>query len=150
MSSNDNPADLISRGVRPFDLVENRLWWHGPSWLGSSTDRWDTSQNKNFGTKEEERTHIVCFAYFEKFYDLLENFSSYPRALRVMAFVVRGIHGILKIKGLCYKSVDISPDEMKSVKEKLIMVAQKAWFPNEYSKLTNKEMVLAKIREQKF
>ena len=43
VSSSDNPADLISRGVRPQDLVEKHLWWHGPSWLGSSTDRWDTS-----------------------------------------------------------------------------------------------------------
>lgn len=31
--SAENPADLCSRGVRPQDLAENRLWWHGPSWF---------------------------------------------------------------------------------------------------------------------
>ncbi|XP_071646595.1 uncharacterized protein [Temnothorax longispinosus] len=31
--SEDNPADVISRGIRPSQLKELRLWWHGPQWL---------------------------------------------------------------------------------------------------------------------
>ena len=29
----DNPADLASRGVSPIQLIGNSLWWSGPSWL---------------------------------------------------------------------------------------------------------------------
>ncbi|GFV50023.1 integrase catalytic domain-containing protein [Trichonephila clavipes] len=28
-----NPADLVSRGLRPCDLPNLRLWWHGPQFL---------------------------------------------------------------------------------------------------------------------
>ncbi|GFW80480.1 integrase catalytic domain-containing protein [Trichonephila clavipes] len=28
-----NPADLVSRGLRPCDLLNLRLWWHGPQFL---------------------------------------------------------------------------------------------------------------------
>ncbi|GFU70653.1 integrase catalytic domain-containing protein [Trichonephila clavipes] len=28
-----NPADLVSRGLRPCDLPNLRLWWHGPKFL---------------------------------------------------------------------------------------------------------------------
>jgi len=33
ISSNENPADILSRGIRPQDLKETLLWWQGPLWL---------------------------------------------------------------------------------------------------------------------
>ncbi|KAK9739421.1 hypothetical protein QE152_g9000 [Popillia japonica] len=29
----ENPADLISRGKYPSDIIDNLEWWRGPSWL---------------------------------------------------------------------------------------------------------------------
>ncbi|XP_011685486.1 PREDICTED: uncharacterized protein LOC105448538 [Wasmannia auropunctata] len=37
--SEENPADLLSRGVSVENLQENDLWWHGPHWLRSSSPR---------------------------------------------------------------------------------------------------------------
>ncbi|GFX46289.1 uncharacterized protein TNCV_1372311 [Trichonephila clavipes] len=34
--SNQNPADLISRGVDPDKLLNQELWWNGPEFLSSS------------------------------------------------------------------------------------------------------------------
>ncbi|XP_065370999.1 uncharacterized protein LOC135963153 [Calliphora vicina] len=141
VSSKDNPADLISRGVRPQDLIESHLWWNGPSWLRSPSNYWLSPTCVDFGTREEERTHKVFFSYFKSYSDLLENFSSYGRALRVMAYVVRGINGILKINQHLFTSLDISSDELKSVKEKLIIVAQKVDFADEYHKLSEKKLL---------
>ncbi|XP_068226081.1 uncharacterized protein [Palaemon carinicauda] len=31
--SKDNPADILSRGSKSKDLVQNSLWWNGPKWL---------------------------------------------------------------------------------------------------------------------
>ncbi|XP_065088816.1 uncharacterized protein LOC135710229 [Ochlerotatus camptorhynchus] len=36
----ENPADLISRGVDPCELVNNALWWKGPPWLTSDPAEW--------------------------------------------------------------------------------------------------------------
>ena len=29
----ENPADLCTRGATPDELLANSLWWHGPKWL---------------------------------------------------------------------------------------------------------------------
>ncbi|GFV17539.1 integrase catalytic domain-containing protein [Trichonephila clavipes] len=33
-----NPADLVSRGLCPWDLPNLRLWWHGPQFLEKDSD----------------------------------------------------------------------------------------------------------------
>ncbi|GFY22155.1 integrase catalytic domain-containing protein [Trichonephila clavipes] len=33
-----NPADLVSRGLHPYDLPNLRLWWHGPHFLEKDSD----------------------------------------------------------------------------------------------------------------
>jgi len=38
--SEQNPADLASRGVTPQELMGNSLWWQGPEWLQQASDRW--------------------------------------------------------------------------------------------------------------
>ncbi|XP_055936879.1 uncharacterized protein LOC129966477 [Argiope bruennichi] len=36
VSSGDNPADLISRGVNQSKMLESHLWWEGPAFLKNS------------------------------------------------------------------------------------------------------------------
>jgi hypothetical protein len=33
----ENPADAISRGLSPTELVKSISWWHGPNWLNQET-----------------------------------------------------------------------------------------------------------------
>ncbi|KFM67184.1 hypothetical protein X975_22230, partial [Stegodyphus mimosarum] len=35
-SSNENPGDLISRGLDPSKLLGNDMWWKGPLFLGNN------------------------------------------------------------------------------------------------------------------
>ncbi|GFW32025.1 integrase catalytic domain-containing protein [Trichonephila clavipes] len=37
-----NPADLVSRELRPCDLPNLRLWWHGPQFLEKDIDQAET------------------------------------------------------------------------------------------------------------
>ncbi|XP_043257983.1 uncharacterized protein LOC122400525 [Colletes gigas] len=41
--SQDNPADLISRGTTPTLLAATDLWWSGPSWLTMNQKHWPQS-----------------------------------------------------------------------------------------------------------
>ncbi|XP_062557121.1 uncharacterized protein LOC134221980 [Armigeres subalbatus] len=43
VSGKDNPADLISRGINPKDIVENTFWWEGPEWLKREREGWPCS-----------------------------------------------------------------------------------------------------------
>lgn len=36
VSSSDNLADLITRGLYPDQIVNNTLWWSGPEWLANN------------------------------------------------------------------------------------------------------------------
>ena len=57
IASSENPADMVSRGIGTKDLRDNDLWWNGPEWLLSPSDRWpvwtmneidsDTSEQEN-------------------------------------------------------------------------------------------------------
>lgn len=38
--SEDNPANLLSRGVKAESLVGNTLWWNGPKTLTEDTETW--------------------------------------------------------------------------------------------------------------
>lgn len=40
--SNDNPADLVSRGMRMHDFLNSKLWLEGPSWLKQPYENWPT------------------------------------------------------------------------------------------------------------
>ena len=33
VKTDENPADLATRGLKPVELVDNQLWWHGPDFL---------------------------------------------------------------------------------------------------------------------
>ena len=39
-TSEDNPADIGTRGSLPQDLISNNLWWHGPHWLILAQANW--------------------------------------------------------------------------------------------------------------
>ncbi|KAJ8868497.1 hypothetical protein PR048_030025 [Dryococelus australis] len=41
--SEQNPADCVSRGLTPAQLVAHPLWWLGPAWLCEDKKRWPQS-----------------------------------------------------------------------------------------------------------
>lgn len=41
--SNQNPADLITRGLMPNDFVKNKMWKNGPDWLKQEEETWPDS-----------------------------------------------------------------------------------------------------------
>ncbi|XP_055906004.1 uncharacterized protein LOC129941403 [Eupeodes corollae] len=51
--TSDNPADLVSRGVFPHELIGNKFWFQGPNLLRLSEQDWPKLHNK---PEEEEIT----------------------------------------------------------------------------------------------
>ena len=58
----DNPADLISRGQVPQDFLKNRLWTHGPQWLSQDSDTWPQLSFKKHEIPETRRdpSTLLC------------------------------------------------------------------------------------------
>ncbi|XP_066153278.1 uncharacterized protein [Euwallacea fornicatus] len=64
VNTSDNPADILSRGLSPGELVNNKLWWHGPHWLSSNQSLWP-----------KQRVTAICRRFF--------NNLKLPKAVRV-------------------------------------------------------------------
>ncbi len=43
VSTDSNPADLVSRGITAANLIASDLWWHDPSWLCHPEQKWPSS-----------------------------------------------------------------------------------------------------------
>jgi len=44
VNSDDNPADIASKGICAHKLKDCSIWWNGPKWLSMSKDHWPKIQ----------------------------------------------------------------------------------------------------------
>ncbi|XP_064074467.1 uncharacterized protein LOC113393726 [Vanessa tameamea] len=85
VQSSDNPADLASRGMFLSALMENDLWWRGPSWLAEKEIKISKQEvimtdmemkvekiNTYLNTVEPEKQGKLLVSQFENFDNLTE------------------------------------------------------------------------------
>lgn len=94
VSTKENPADMISRGIKPSKLKDNLLWWEGPQWLQKSEEEWPLNENV-----PESNTEIITTLHTTlnvKHESILQRFSSLQKMLRVLAYCLRFINIVRK------------------------------------------------------
>jgi hypothetical protein len=57
--SEENPADILSRGSSVESLQKNDLWWHGPSFLMHPESKWPKTDKIDFDAVEEDKDKAV-------------------------------------------------------------------------------------------
>ncbi|XP_058798035.1 uncharacterized protein LOC131668142 [Phymastichus coffea] len=77
-----NPADLATRGAMPDELRANDLWWTGPMWLLSPSDKWPQPRQslRSLHTRPSSDEPV-----------LLARYSSLTRLIRITAWCLRPI-----------------------------------------------------------
>ncbi|XP_076660353.1 uncharacterized protein LOC143363689 [Halictus rubicundus] len=100
--TDENPADLATRGISAQVLVDDDLWWSGPSWLSGPQQDWpgacDVDESEaperrvtvttTMARKTKSGDHPSLRAVFESPWDPLR-FSSALRLVRVTAYMRR-------------------------------------------------------------
>lgn len=142
--TDENPADLGSRGCTPSDLSKNSLWWQGPIWLRKSPEEWPKSLMVHEDPPEKRKVEV--FHTFEEHPDILERFSNWDRAIRVIAYMFRFYYKISKHSEtpISSSSQAISHIEFRNVKNRLISLTQKLYYSREYSSLSLSKQVSKK------
>ena len=92
--SQDNPADVCSRGLSGRDLLQCGLWWEGPGFLTRDREEWPGDEAEDAGLEaelSEVKTREAVFTTCVSDGRLLDpaRYSSWQRYKRVVAWVIR-------------------------------------------------------------
>ncbi|XP_076660392.1 uncharacterized protein LOC143363737 [Halictus rubicundus] len=102
--SEDNPADCASRGIHVPQFVNHSLWWHGPRWLKSPSTSWPCETTPLKATTEERIPVALHAVTVPEPWDLATRFSSWPKLLRVTAYILRFIKRLQSYRNLSESS----------------------------------------------
>nr|CAI5831915.1 unnamed protein product [Callosobruchus analis] len=132
VASSDNPADVVSRGIYPRDLINHSLWFCGPSWLARDSSHWPINSTKTT-TDLERRNPKIALALFKKDFHIIERYSTLSRLLRVTALCQRFCYNLAN--PTIRKTSSISNEELNSALLVLIKISQAEAFQGEVNHL---------------
>ncbi|XP_014614842.1 PREDICTED: uncharacterized protein LOC106792829 [Polistes canadensis] len=155
--SAENPADFISRGVTPTELLSLDLWWHGPGMVfGNATDTAPEVPLEEL--PERQNTNVTCTIAMigrdqrsREFCDRIFNkYSQFTRLVRVIAYCDRFCRNTRRAQ-----TKDIGPltvAEIAQARERLIKLCQAQEFGEEIRAITKNPKIIvhakAKISDQ--
>ncbi|XP_041675602.1 uncharacterized protein LOC121530510 [Drosophila eugracilis] len=134
--SEQNSADLASRGVSLLELADSQLWWHGPEWLQGPQELWPAQSIVQPNTELEQRAVKVHFSQVPSD-EFLERFSKLDKALRVLAYVRRFLSRCRK--GAISSTSRPTREEIREAEQTLISIAQRRAYGQELKHLAAKK-----------
>ncbi|XP_055522442.1 uncharacterized protein LOC129716631 [Wyeomyia smithii] len=144
VSTNENPADFISRGLLPSEIRACKLWWFGPTFLTKDETDWPVnSQQLPIEQLPESRNPSMSFAVIdtsEKFI-LFARQSSFRRMQRVMAFVLRFIDHIQRGSHKNHRYGQLTIQELDEATKAMISIAQREAFPRDFRCLESGQVI---------
>lgn len=142
-----NPADLISRGLMPQELVDNTKWFHGPDFLLQPEAEWSESivivePEEQPAYKNEFKKTCLSLAtkkVTEKFFHVIDRFSSTSKIINTFAIMFRFArncknrqrNGKFEPKML----VTFTVQELTQAENAIVRLHQKTHFREEYAAL---------------
>lgn len=132
VDSEDNPADLASRGCSPRRLKDATIWWNGPQWLTFPVHQWLKPTNKTIvmSTLQSVRNPVEP-------YDWTKRFSSVRTLVRTVARILRFIatrRNRNTSSSLSPHSGSFSAREIAEAELKCIIFIQRMYLPTEFYK----------------
>ncbi|XP_070515381.1 uncharacterized protein [Cardiocondyla obscurior] len=122
--SEDNPADVISRGQLPNIFLQNKLWHEGPSWLKKNENKWYHGKLQKIDIPELKPNTCLVIAFNEP--TIFKKYASFSKLCRIVAYCFR-----FKTKNLgllCAK-------EIEEAETRILKILQRLYFSNEIKNL---------------
>lgn len=148
--SSDNPADIISRGFKPKELLESDMWFNGPKFLRTNEYLKNTDEPIISDTIPELKINAINLSATEKSDEtelkIFEKYSSFFKLSRVIACIYRFKNRTLK--KIPVKSKVLSVEELREALLILIRLAQQESFKTEildlrkFKKISNESKIL--------
>jgi hypothetical protein len=94
-----NPPDWASRGLYPKELIDHKLWWHGPPWLRLSPSDWPSQADIPPSPSSDEQKEITLHVNLQVREPIfpIDRFSSYNMIVCVTSWVMRFVGNLKKV-----------------------------------------------------
>ncbi|XP_048482282.1 uncharacterized protein LOC119693509 [Plutella xylostella] len=131
VTSENNPADVASRGLMLTELVSNTLWWKGPVWLRKKEIQFTRPKTQ---TEEQRKIHAT------QEMDVIPNFEEYD-TLQELIRVVTYARRFLNFKRHNDTEKSFTTEELEETLRKIISTVQKIEFTREIDALKENKPV---------
>ncbi|KAL0803434.1 hypothetical protein ABMA28_017281 [Loxostege sticticalis] len=161
--TNENPADCLSRGVKPCSLQNNVLWWNGPTclmdinynhckkYVSNDVNNLPEIKMSNMCDNENHSPVMevsnVCATQLNEslFINLLNKYSNIDKLTRVMAYILRFSHNCKIQNKDCKLKGSLTPKELMSALHVILKIDQERYFHSEINCLHSKRPIKSNI-----
>lgn len=134
----DNPADVASRGCQADLLINDMLWWQAPPWLLLDTSEWPSLCSQQLPAPQDlelrsRAVQILAVSAPDPTMIFLAQFSSYEKMLRVVATLNRLANNKVAVKQHLPPQLDTIPtlQELEAAERHLWRRQQAKFWPQE-------------------
>ena len=144
----ENPADIVTRGVKGQELIQSDMWLHRPYWLKGNSPSFEQSVAKKAeelrkeGDDENKENISLVTTRLEKKQELIdyERFSDFGKLVRVLTWVFRFTNNS-RNRHTRSATKTLSPDELERGRIFLLQQVQNEHFKEELADLRHDKLV---------
>ncbi|XP_039312392.1 uncharacterized protein LOC120359326 [Solenopsis invicta] len=144
--SEENPAELLSRGVAVQELEISDLWWHGPNWIKRDDRCPEHMQEPSESLPEVKAPAITLFTtQVTPSFPLLLKHESFGKICRIIAYCFRFVDAARrsadesKPNKQQYMARSIGIEEMNRAEKVILKQTQREGFPLELRSLASNQ-----------
>ncbi|XP_060871318.1 uncharacterized protein LOC132945561 [Metopolophium dirhodum] len=131
--THDNPADNISRGISPAELIRADIWWSGPKWLEEDNASWQIQPTLMNDVEELPEIHKMKLALIttNPVTHMINQYSEWNRMLRGIAWLRRYTRYIKEDKGF-REPGPLQISDLREAKLTVLRIVQQEVFRKEF------------------
>ncbi len=140
VSTTQNPADLLSRGLAADQLVNSKLWWEGPPWLVKAPEEWPVKLPTKLSRLPEIKVSCKIVRVQAPPPSLWGDYSSFHHLTRIIAWIRRFTHNSRSPRNQHFHSTILTAREVSEAKLLLLLrISQRETYDDAFKALRHQK-----------